>query len=570
MLSLCYQTKCWRDNVTLLRGNNFLCYSPSYSQGDGECQSARNMQSSILSSTKVERGVIFGCARCCELYGLGYSRLKHSTNCPFNHDSDNSNEEGIEQEVPVISAYSLALKMSLFAEELMSDSFHYDESSVQNDTEHVRGIDGAAYDSELGTNVVEDSKDGGVKYGSNDCEQGGIGVHEDEHDSKSDDGIIIYGGVAYGSNDFEQDGDSESQDDICGMKYINVVDDEHLLSDSNVEFDSLLLMEAQPQGQQLYHRSVWGIDALVVDDSTERFTAFHCVVVEAVTLVKDSIKLTQPFISFYLSKWSRCHFVGVEALQQVCTALTIPVSVSAYLNFVHCIPMLNDFFTYKERSTNCCVVEFYMSSAAFKAYLVETHCNIDFDVALCGYTRSSLETCIRCIANSRQVLTDEPHDASCDVMMSIFPELDNDVNYSLMQNFVIYDYNQSIMECNLNATMSFHVSDCVSISAEQQREVFVPAGLQIEPEVEDQVVCVMYETANYYAETCHFGLPTKPPPAFQSDASRDNESLYITAPFIDATNGSILMRSLDRVDAVKVSVSLNLCVHHFSSLFKHS
>ena len=73
------------------------------------------------------------------------------------------------------------------------------------------------------------------------------------------------------------------------MKYINVVDDEHLLSDSNVEFDSLLVMEAQPQGQQLYHRSVWGIDALVVDDSTERFTAFHCVVVEAVTLVKDSI-----------------------------------------------------------------------------------------------------------------------------------------------------------------------------------------------------------------------------------------------------------------------------------------
>jgi hypothetical protein len=167
LLSLCYQTKCWRDNVTLLRGNNFLCYSPSYSQGDGECQSARNMQSSFLSSTKVERGVIFGCARCCELYGLGYSRLKHSTNCPFNHDSDNSNEEGIEQEVPVISAYSLALKMSLFAEELLSDSFHYDESLVQNDTEHIRGIDGAAYDSELGK-----------------------GVHEDEHDSKSDDGII--------------------------------------------------------------------------------------------------------------------------------------------------------------------------------------------------------------------------------------------------------------------------------------------------------------------------------------------------------------------------------------------
>jgi len=227
------------------------------------------MQSSILSSTKVERGVIFGCARCCELYGLGYSRLKHSTNCPFNHDSDNSNEEGIEQEVPVISAYSLALKMSLFAEELLSDSFHYDESLVQNDTEHVRGIDGAAYDSELGNNDFEDSKDGGVKYGSNDCEQDGKGVHEDEPDSKSDDGIIIYGGVEYGSNDFEQDGDTESQDDIFGMKYINVVDDEHLLYDRNVEFDPLLLMEARPQGQQLYHRSVWGIDALVVDDSTE-------------------------------------------------------------------------------------------------------------------------------------------------------------------------------------------------------------------------------------------------------------------------------------------------------------
>jgi hypothetical protein len=251
LLSLCYQTKCWRDNAALLRGNNFLCYSPSYSQGDGECQSARNMQSSFLSSTKVERGVIFGCARCSELYGLGYSRLKHSTNFPFNHDSDNSNEEGIEQEVPVILAYLLALKMSLFAEELLSDSFHYDESSVQNDTEHVRGVDGAAHDSEQDDKDFEDSK----------------GVHEG--DSESEDGIIVYGGVEYGSNDLEQDGDTDSQDDIFGMKDINVVDDEHLLSDRNVERDPLLVMEAGPQGQKLYHRSVWGIDGLVVDDSTE-------------------------------------------------------------------------------------------------------------------------------------------------------------------------------------------------------------------------------------------------------------------------------------------------------------
>jgi hypothetical protein len=200
--------------------------------------------------------------------------------------------------------------------------------------------------------------------------------------------------------------------------------------------------------------------------------------------VKDSIKLTQPFISYYLSKWSRCHFVGVEALQQVCTALTIPVSVSAYLNFLHCIPMLNDFFTYKEWSVNCCIVEFYMSSTAFKAYLEETHCNIDFVV--------------------------------------------------------------------------------------QKGEVSVSAHLKIEQQLEDQVLCVMYETANYYAETCHFGLPTKPPPAVQSNDSRDNELLYMRVPFIDATNGSIVMRSLDRVDAVKVSVSINLCLQHFSSLFTHS
>ena len=120
----------------------------------------------------------------------------------------------------------------------------------------------------------------------------------------------------------------------------------------NWDFVPYLLSEARPQGQQLYARRVWGIDDLVVDDSTERFTAFDCVVVEVVTLVKDSIKLTQPFISFYLSKWSRCHFVGVDALQQVCTALTISVSVSAYLNFVHCISLLNVFFPFHERSNN--------------------------------------------------------------------------------------------------------------------------------------------------------------------------------------------------------------------------
>jgi len=44
-----------------------------------------------MTSSKVLQGVKFGCACCMELFGLGYSRLKHCTDCPFTLNVVNSN-----------------------------------------------------------------------------------------------------------------------------------------------------------------------------------------------------------------------------------------------------------------------------------------------------------------------------------------------------------------------------------------------------------------------------------------------------------------------------------------------
>jgi hypothetical protein len=88
ILSLTYLAKCWQDNREFLQRDNFVCYSPSYALEESHwAQSPHN--SVYVSSWKVQLGVKFLCARCSELSGMGYSRLKHSTNFPFTLDEVN-------------------------------------------------------------------------------------------------------------------------------------------------------------------------------------------------------------------------------------------------------------------------------------------------------------------------------------------------------------------------------------------------------------------------------------------------------------------------------------------------
>jgi len=85
---LCHLVLMSFEYISLLQRDNFVCYSPSYALEESHwAQSPHN--SVYVSSWKVQLGVKFLCARCSELSGMGYSRLKHSTNFPFTLDEVN-------------------------------------------------------------------------------------------------------------------------------------------------------------------------------------------------------------------------------------------------------------------------------------------------------------------------------------------------------------------------------------------------------------------------------------------------------------------------------------------------
>ncbi|MFN9981772.1 MAG: hypothetical protein ACK53Y_17740, partial [bacterium] len=64
-------------------------------------------------------------------------------------------------------------------------------------------------------------------------------------------------------------------------------------------------------------------------------------------------------------------------------------------------------------------VYFNMSVDAFKQYLRQTHCNIDYNVELWGYTISSVMQCCQCMANANVTFTSQPHDLNCDLLLSL-------------------------------------------------------------------------------------------------------------------------------------------------------
>jgi hypothetical protein len=72
ILLLCYLAKCWRENREYLRTDNFACYSPSYAHEDA-AQLDFEYNTIYMNSFKVKQGINFGCARCCELSGMGFS-----------------------------------------------------------------------------------------------------------------------------------------------------------------------------------------------------------------------------------------------------------------------------------------------------------------------------------------------------------------------------------------------------------------------------------------------------------------------------------------------------------------
>jgi len=176
-------------------------------------------------------------------------------------------------------------------------------------------------------------------------------------------------------------------------------------------------------------------------------------------------------------------------------------------------------------------VYFNMSVDAFKQYLRQTHCNIDYNVELCGYTISSVMQCCQCMANANVTFTSQPHDLNCDLLLSLLPECSDSVNYDVTNNFV----NQ---HCPLLQT---HHSPLDEVSTSS---VPVPTLIKL------QEVTLMFDHALQSAALGNIGVPRDPPPLLQS-ATHCNESPYAIIPFLNTLDGSMLLHPIDRCSAVK-------------------
>jgi hypothetical protein len=112
LLSLCYSTKCWRENWEVLRSEHFLCYSPSYDAVDRH--ELEDTISIYCSSSRVKSRVNFGCVRCMELSSIGRSQLKHLTNCPFILDNYHLIDKDTEEISVVVTLKSVVNGLSSF------------------------------------------------------------------------------------------------------------------------------------------------------------------------------------------------------------------------------------------------------------------------------------------------------------------------------------------------------------------------------------------------------------------------------------------------------------------------
>ncbi len=111
-------------------------------------------------------------------------------------------------------------------------------------------------------------------------------------------------------------------------------------------------------------------NVMLVDDSTSSFGAFHCLITDVVFRVVSSLRPWKPFICYYLHTWRQFKFSGSKVLSEVCGVLGLHKFITAYMKFVHCIPMLNILFQYDVWSENKCVIHFFMSIQTFYHYLV--------------------------------------------------------------------------------------------------------------------------------------------------------------------------------------------------------
>jgi len=535
MLSLAYVTKCWRENLECLTADTFACYSPSYAPEDSGVASESDLGTFYRTSTKVMLGVQFGCLRCAELSGIGQSNLKHRTNCPFTLHCVDDDGHLLEHllDVEYTDSNDVAAAVTLACEDL-SVFFTEPHRDEECNTNQMTSLD-----------VGDSTNDGIACSAPAGCVRDESIAHENgthitlanvEHQPKRED-------VSCTVDDAHPEFVHMTEEDCQGLHADN--DYIHTMETADMDFDLVpgnnhIGTDSQEDNELA--------DGLLMSSPITSFTSLHPLITKLMQLVTASINDDEPFISYSISKWNHCNFTGNEVLLDVCNALHLKPTLMAYFSFLVSIPMLNHLIRLNDTS-NEGYVDFTMSVEAFKQYLNQTHCNVDYEVELCGYTTQSLQVCARCIANAAGRSTTEQHDISCDLLLTILPECNDAVNMDITESFV-----QQHLSCLTGRSILHHSSINDSDTHDAQASSII--------ELDD--ISYMFDTAIELAASGGAGVPRQPPPLLPSAPQVDVSMAYITLPFRDPCNGSINFIPLDRLGAVKVRLFCYLFQLHSS------
>jgi len=181
--------------------------------------------------------------------------------------------------------------------------------------------------------------------------------------------------------------------------------------------------------------------------------------------------------------------------------------------------MLNLLFHGYHLYGNLYSVALFMSFDAFTRYLHQTSCHIDYEVELCGFNDESAAKCGHCKANRDAVSCEMVHSNSCPYLLSIFPELHDEVNSDILH---LMDLGSSypIVDSEVDCYVKLHCDEGGSSmqsfgstspdnfvnslpttedSVPIKKDSLITKGIPLE------LVSVMLDEALKFAKACHFG-----------------------------------------------------------------
>jgi hypothetical protein len=307
------------------------------------------------------------------------------------------------------------------------------------------------------------------------------------------------------------------------------------------------------------------VGRIVVDQSQILFSSFHFFVMKAVDVSKSALSPSQPKLSHHFCQWDSGNFHGEESLDEVCTRLKFPkVSITSYLKFLEHTPMLNLLFHGYHLYGNLYSVALFMSFNAFTRYLHQTSCHIDYEVELCGFNDESIAKCGRCKANRDAVSCEMVHSNSCPYLLSLFPELHDEVNSDILH---LMDLGSSypIVDSEVDCYVKLHCDEGGSSmqsfgstspdnfvnslpttedSVPIKKDSLITKGIPLE------LVSVMLDEALKFAKACHFGQCSQLPSIVHVTSQSQSDG-YMFAPFVSPETGNVTGCSIGRLQAAK-------------------